>query len=208
VAEVVVASLADRLGLPVPERRIVALAADTPSDDRNDELADLLQASVGENLGFRFIAEARPFVAADLPGVTRDFAAEVCWLDWLTLNPDRSPSNPNLMVEGARLWLIDHGAALPFQHDWSAVTESSPLRPALKVPHILAEIGGDVAQWDAHLTERIGREDLIAALDQVPDSFLAPLIAPPPDAEGIARRRQAYVAFLWKRLRGPHHFSA
>jgi hypothetical protein len=207
VAEVVVAALADHIGLPVPERRIIALAADTPSQDRNDELADLLRASAGENLGFRFLPEARPFVASDLSRVTRDFAAQVRWLDWLVLNPDRSPANPNLMVEGPRLWLIDHGAALPFQHDWGAVTESTPLRPALRVPHILADVGHDLAQWDAHLTGLIGREELAAALDQVPDSFLRPLISGEADSAGIARRRQAYVAFLWKRLRGPHLFS-
>ena len=40
VAELVVGALADRLGLPVPERALVELDADFQSDDHNDELAD------------------------------------------------------------------------------------------------------------------------------------------------------------------------
>src|SRR6185436_14425534 len=65
VAEVIVAELAAALGLRVPARSVVTLAPDTPSDDKNDELADLLAASVGENLGFAPLPGARDFAAGD-----------------------------------------------------------------------------------------------------------------------------------------------
>src|SRR5688500_14402332 len=59
VAEVIVAELAERLGLPVPERVLIQLEQPIQTDDRNDELADLLAASVGQNLGFRWLESAR-----------------------------------------------------------------------------------------------------------------------------------------------------
>lgn len=207
VAEVIVGALADRLGLAVPDRAVVWLDAATPTDDQNDELADLLLASVGENLGFRYLEMARPFRATDLLEVSADWASQVRWLDWLVLNPDRSPQNPNILVEGRRYWLIDHGAALLFHHDWAAVTEQMPQRLEAPVPHLFQSTATRLREWDPILTDLLDREHLVAAVDLVPQSFLEPLIGLHSTAEHLLRRRAAYVAFLWKRLRGEHHLA-
>jgi hypothetical protein len=207
VAEVVVAELADRIGLPVPARRVVTFGPDLPTDDRNDELADLLAASRGENLGFQFLPSARPFVAADLGLVSGDFATHVRWLDWLVLNPDRSPANPNIMVEGRRLWLIDHGAALPFHHDWAAVTEATPLRAPPAVPHVLEAAVDGLEDWDEILTRGLSREAVERSVAAIPDSFLLPLLPAGAGPEALERRRAAYSDFLWRRLSGPHSFG-
>lgn len=207
VAEVITGAIADRLGLPVPPRRVIHLLPDHPTDDRNDELADLLQASVGENLGFSYLEGARPLFPAEVNRLDPDFAAQVRWLDWLVQNPDRGPANPNILVQGRRFWLIDHGAALPFQHDWRAVTETSPHRPEPPLPHLLDGHALRLAAWDPLLTALLTREALTAAVDDVPASFLAPLLPEGIGADALRRRRAAYVAFLWKRLQGPRGFS-
>src|SRR6476646_2146099 len=76
VAEVIVAELAESLGLRVPARALVRLPADVESLDRNDELADLLQASAGVNLGFVYLENASSFVpATDVERVTEAEAA-------------------------------------------------------------------------------------------------------------------------------------
>jgi len=207
VAEVVVAGLADALGLPVPERRVVVFPPGLPSDDRNDELADLLRASEGENLGFRLLADARPLRADDLSGVPLEFATRVRWLDWLVSNMDRGPENPNILVDGRGLWLIDHGASLPFQHDWRSVTEDSPRRSPPAPRHVFDPLPLDLAARDAELTRTLDRNVLARAVARIPESFLAPLVAEPTH-EARERRRAAYAAFLWKRLRGPRPFGA
>ena len=208
VSEVIVGALADRLELPVPPRRVVTLDSSTPTDDRNDELADLLRASVGENLGFRYLEAARPFRPADMERVSPEFASRVRWLDWLTLNPDRSPENPNVLVDGPRFWLIDHGAALPFQHDWSAVTEQMPEREESICPHVFDGAATRWAEEDAALTARLDREALGRAVEEVPESFLTPLLPEGATDDMLRRRRSAYVAFLWKRLRGRRRHAA
>ncbi|HTO74104.1 MAG TPA: hypothetical protein VMJ30_09795, partial [Gemmatimonadales bacterium] len=116
----------------------------------------------------------------------------------------RSPANPNLMVEGKRLWLIDHGAALPFHHDWGAVTGESPLRPPPKVPHILAGIAADLAGWDELLTPLFDQAVLEQSVAAIPDSFLQPLLA---EGVALAARRSAYRKFLSQRLSGRHVFG-
>src|SRR4051794_32167078 len=58
VAEVIVAELAEALGLLVPPRSLVILPEQIETADWDDELDDLLEASVGVNLGFDFLRGA------------------------------------------------------------------------------------------------------------------------------------------------------
>ena len=98
VAEVIVAELAEHLGLPVPERVSIELPIDVETDDANDELADLLAASVGQNLGFRWIDGASVWPAAEVGRIDDEFAVRVLWLDALVMNPDRTAYNPNVLL--------------------------------------------------------------------------------------------------------------
>lgn len=203
-AEVVVAELAERLGLPVPERVSLELGAEVPSDDRNDELADLLAASVGVNLGFRWLDGASVLPAVEAARVDDELALRVLWLDGLVLNPDRTPSNPNILVHEGQPWLIDHGAALPFQYDWARVSEASPRTPSDPALHLFGARRARLASYDEALARALTREVLAEVLASVPDSFLEAR----PAEWSPARARAAYVAFLWKRLRAPRPFVA
>lgn len=202
IAEVIVAELAERLLLPVPERVCLLLPAGVESADRNDELADLLAASSGENLGFRWLPSASVIDASELPRVADDFALRVLWLDGLVMNLDRTPSNPNVLMAQGQPWLIDHGASLVFQYDWATVNEQSPRAPVDHGAHLFGARRERLAHWDAELAAALPRAALEEVLSRVPESFLAsgPAEWPP------ERARAAYVAFLWKRLRAPRPF--
>jgi hypothetical protein len=202
VAEVIVAELAERLGLPVPERVLLELPAELPSDDRNDELAQLLELSVGLNVGFRYLPGAtlpRPEELARLPD---DFALRVLWLDGWVMNPDRTRHNPNILLWKRQPWLIDHGAALTFQHDWAHVSEASPREARSLAEHVFAERLARLPQKDEELSRSMSRAVVGAALARVPDAFLEDLLP----AEEPQRRRALYAAFLWKRLVPPRPF--
>jgi hypothetical protein len=203
VAEIIVASLAEAIGLRVPRRQLVTIAPDIESDNRRDELRDLLDRSVGLNLGFDYLAGARMVTPGDIGRISEDDAAAIVWLDGLVMNPDRTARNTNLMLLRDALWLIDHGAALSFQYSWSDVTESHPLRPfRVAEPHLLQARAANVGEWDELFVSRLTRETIAGAVADVPDDFLvAAGVANEPDA--LARRRAAYLAYLWKRLRGP-----
>ncbi len=203
IAEIIVAEIAERLGLAVPERALIELLPDFCSDDRNDELSDLLRASVGTNLGFRLLEGAREPRTEELEALDDDFAARVLWLDGLTMNPDRSVRNPNILFWHRRPWLIDHGSALPFHHDWASVTEDSPREPAVYAGHVFEPSVPLLRHFDAQLAALITREALEQAVAVVPEAFLA---AAQPDSN-TTRLRAAYEAFLWKRLRSPRPFA-
>ncbi len=204
IAEIIVAELAETIGLRVPARAVIAVDDTIPSDNQDPELLDLLRKSAGRNLGFTLVDGARDFRREDLDWVNVTEASMVVWLDAIVANPDRTWKNPNLLVRRGQLWLIDHGAALGFHHDWSAVTEQSPRR-AYRPPgeHVLATRATQIADWDERLAALLDREALTRAVDGVPDDFLLPLLPPGAPPEALARRRAAYVAFLAKRLRAP-----
>ena len=48
----------------------------------------------------------------------RELASSIVWLDAYITNLDRTARNTNMLMWHRRLWLIDHGAALYFHHDW------------------------------------------------------------------------------------------
>jgi HipA-like protein len=208
VAEVIVAELAESLGMRVPARRLVRFGDDVESVDRNDELADLLRASAGVNLGFAMLDGAIDFApVSDLPRVDREVAAAILWLDGLVMNPDRTARNPNLLWWNDGLWLIDHGASLGFQYALPDVSADAARRPyALREPHLFQAAAPQLADIDASLAARVTESAVERAVDAVPDEFLLPLVAS--DAAGIPARRAAYVDYLRSRLEAPRPFLA
>ena len=203
IAELIVGALAERLGLPVPERALVDLAPEFQSDDHNDELAGLLSRSVGPNVGLRLLDGARSPRPQELAALDDDFAARVLWLDGLTLNLDRTHANPNLLFWKNRPWLIDHGAALSFHYDWARVTEDSPREAWSYAGHVFESRTHLLPKADATLASVITATLLDEVMAQVPDGLLASTTT---DAPG--RARAAYSAFLWKRLKAPRPFLA
>ena len=210
VAEVIVAELAESLGLKVPQRSLVHLEPNVDSIDKNDELADLLRASVGINLGFVYLDDARNFAvtADDVDRVRQEDAAAILWLDGLVMNPDRTARNPNLLWSRDELWLIDHGAALGFQYALPSIDVSAARRPyALRDPHLLQPRVADLGEWDARFASRVTSEAVERAVAAVPDEFLSPLLAPTAaTASALADRRVAYVDYLQRRLESPRPF--
>jgi hypothetical protein len=202
VAEVIVGALADTLGLSVPARVLIDIPSNVPVDDKHEELAQLLHRSVGRNLGFQHLSNVQSFLPIDVPRVDRELASKIVWLDGLVQNPDRTVKNPNLLWSHGQLWLIDHGASLGFHHDWLRVTEESPRAQGWQVSgHVLQSRATRLHLVDAALASRLHRYALESALDAVPDDFLSE-----DGREATRRRRAAYVAFLWKRLKGPRPF--
>ena len=135
VAEIIAGELARRLGLRVPELVLADLDPRIPGSEPDPEIQDLLRASEGLNLGVDFLPSSFGF---DPLGWTadRDFASQVLWFDALVHNVDRTWRNPNLLVWHRDIWLIDHGAALYFHHNWP---KADPKRPFDASEHVLRD---------------------------------------------------------------------
>lgn len=213
VAEIVAGELARRIGLPVPEIALVRLDASFGRTERDAEIQDLLQKSAGLNVGLRFLEGAFPYDGlAARAFVTPGLAADLVVFDAFTFNLDRTARNPNLLVAGEpkALWLIDHGAAFYFHHNWSSVDATRAAAPFPQVKdHVLLPIAGSLRDAAGRLTARITPADLDAALALVPDDLL--LDTPDghaPDFPTADAFREAYRAVLAPRLADPEPFLA
>lgn len=197
VAEVVVAGLATRLGLRTPRQVALDLHDDIARYEADEEVQDLLRASLGLNLGVDFLPGAFGF--DEQAPVDPDEAATVLWLDAFTANVDRSYRNPNLLRWHGDLWVIDHGASLYFHHGWSGGV-GDPARFAAQrwdpADHVLGAHADRLAAVDARATPLLDAAALTDVLAAVPDAWLEPV----PGAETPAALREAYVAFLAARL--------
>ncbi len=197
VAEVVVGALARTVGLRTPRLVALDLGAAIARYEADEEVQDLLTASLGLNLGIDFLPGAFGY-DGDPPGDPLD-PAVVLWLDAYTANVDRSWRNPNLLVWHDRLWAIDHGAALYFHHGWAGGV-GDPGRFAAQPwdgsDHVLGAWADRLADAEAQVAPLLTEAALRGALDEVPDEWLEPV----PGATTPAEQRSAYVAFLVARL--------
>ena len=198
VAEIVVGELARRLGLRVPDLKLIELDERIARYEPDEEVQDLLSASVGLNLAIDFLPRSLGFDGVSFP-VDPDEAGRVLWLDALVGNVDRSWRNPNLLVWHGRLWLIDHGAALWFHHRWP----SGPRNPAVFAAtpydvsdHVLSRHLGAVPAAAAALAPQVTPDLLHEVVGQVPDQWLPPA----PDRATADELRAAYVEHLLARL--------
>ncbi|HEX7162687.1 MAG TPA: HipA family kinase [Trebonia sp.] len=125
VAEIIAGELARALGLRTPELALADLDPRIAASEPDPEIQDLLRASAGLNLAVDFLPGSAGFDPLGWT-VDEDFASELLWFDALIQNVDRTWRNPNLLVWHGDIWLIDHGAALYFHHDWSRAAPDKP----------------------------------------------------------------------------------
>jgi hypothetical protein len=202
IAEVLVAGLAQAVGLPVPEPAIVELEEGFGNAEPDPEIQDILRGSVGENFGLAYLSGALAYDPGADHDIGDDLAAGIVWLDALTTNVDRTARNTNMLRWQNRLWLIDHGASLYVHHRWEGWESriQSPF-PQIK-DHVLLGLAGDLEEVDALLRPMLSDDVLRSIVNDVPDAWLG-------DEElfpTVEDHRAAYVTYLSERLNGPRRW--
>ncbi len=172
IAEIVGSSLARALGLPVVELVTVDVDPALAANEPDDEVQDLLRASAGMNLGVDFLPGALDLDATAFP-VAPDLAGRVLWFDALINNVDRSWRNPNMLFWHRQPYLIDHGAALTFHHNWAAFdAERVATSPYDAGEHALITSQPNLDGADAALAPLVTAAVLDDVLALVPDAWL------------------------------------
>jgi HipA-like protein len=202
VAEIICGELARRLGFRTPELALADLDPRIAKSEPDEEIQDLLAASAGLNLAVDYLPGSAGF---DPLGWTadEDFASELLWFDALIQNVDRTWRNPNLLVWHKDIWLIDHGAALYFHHDWS---RAAPDKPFDARTHVVKDRAVKLAAAHERLAPKI-TEELLAEITadvppewfgepstgehstggQGPDAYIAQLVSRAPLVPGVIR---------------------
>jgi len=201
IAELVAGELARAAGLPVPEIVFVELDPELARTEPDPEIQDLIRASAGLNLALDYLSSAVTF---DPLAFTPDaaLASRLVWLDGFVSNVDRTARNSNLMVWCDKLWLIDHGAALYFHHQWDGYLNRATSPFALIKDHVLLPFASELAAADATMTAALTPQVIADVVALIPDEWLEddPLFADP------AAQRDAYRTYLCQRLQPPRAF--
>jgi len=195
VAELIGGEIARACGLKVPELVFANLDEAFGRTEPDEEIQDLLKASVGLNLALHYLSGAITFDPA-ITAVDATLASQIVWLDCLLTNVDRTPRNTNMLIWHRELWLIDHGAALYFHHSWHNWVEAAK-KPFLQVKdHVLLSRATQLTEVDAAYKQILTNERIHAIVALVPDQWLTG----EPSFETPAQYREAYIEFLTTRL--------
>ena len=199
VAELIAGEIGRLLGLPVPQLVLIELDALLARSEPDEEIQELLRKSAGLNIALDYLPGALNWEPALAPPPDPALAAAVVWFDAFVTNVDRTAKNPNMLRWHRKLYLIDHGAALYFHHDWTDHLAKSRTPFAMIRNHALLPLAGDLRAADAALAPRITEAALREIVAQVPEAWLSGEATP-------EATRQSYVEHLWSRVAAPRVF--
>jgi hypothetical protein len=203
VAELLAGEIGRQLGLPVPEIVFAELDADLARTEPDPEIQDLIRASAGLNFAIDYLPGSLAFdPVADR--IDAELASRIVWFDAFIANLDRTPRNANMLVWHRRPWLIDHGAAFYFHHDWAGFEAQATHAFPLIKDHVLIAAASRLAENDADLAARLDADALREIVALVPDAWLADAGFEPEAQAGSPR--EVYLRFLLRRLEAPRAF--
>lgn len=202
IAELVAGEIGRTLGLAVPEIVFARVDTELARTEPDTEIQDLIRASAGLNLALDYLPGSVTFDPSSFV-VDPELASRVVWFDAFVTNLDRTPRNTNLLVWHGKLWLIDHGAALYFHHDWRdhAARATSPF--ALVKDHVLLRFATRLADVDAPLAALLPPARLAEIVQRIPDAWLED----EPSFASKDEHRAAYLNYLTLRLAAPRAFA-
>jgi len=195
IAELIGGEIARILGLRVPELVFANLDEAFGRTEPDEEIQDLLKASVGLNLALHYLSGAITFDPT-VTTVDAKLASQIVWLDCFLTNMDRTCRNTNMLLWHKELWLIDHGASLYFHHSWQNWEEQA-IRPFFLVKdHVLLPWASALELVDQEFRSILNAEKIRAVINLIPDDWLAGET----NFESYEAHRKAYAYFLETRL--------
>jgi hypothetical protein len=203
VAEVIAGEIARALGLRVPE--IILLEVD-PVLGRNEpdyEIRHLLKASTGLNLALDYLPGSTMFDPAARDTAPPDEASLTIWFDAFTQNVDRTAKNANLLIWHRKIYLIDHGAALFFHHNWPTMQEKVESPYAEVKHHVLLLWASQIAESATIAHRLLNRQVFERIVSLVPEAWLETI----PGEQTAAEKRAAYADYFVARLRSSEIFE-
>jgi len=201
ISEIIGGEIARVLGLKVPELVFAVLDEAFGRTEPDEEIQDLLKASVGLNLALHYLSGSITFDAA-VTSIDATLASKIVWLDCLLTNMDRTARNTNMLMWHKELWLIDHGASLYFHHSWSNWEEQAKRPFMLIKDHVLLPYATELEKVDLEFKAILSNEIINEIVSLIPDEWLGQETA----FETVAQQRQAYATFLQIRMENSQIF--
>jgi hypothetical protein len=171
IADWIGGEIARKLGFLVPKMAIGFLDVGFGITEPDEEIQDLLKSSVGSNLLISYLTGAITF-DANVTKVNEMVASMIVWLDTFITNVDRTVKNTNMLMWQKELWLIDHGAALYFHHNWENWEAHAIKSFPLIKNHVFMPIASKLNEANEIMKAEIDESFISAIVDQLPDEWL------------------------------------
>lgn len=195
IAELIGAEMARAAGLKVPEIVFANLDEAFGRTEPDEEIQDLLKASVGLNLGLHYLSGSITFD----PAVTTtdpELASKIVWLDCFLMNVDRTYKNTNMLIWYKELWLIDFGASLYFHHSWHNWKEQA-MKPFTHVKdHVLLPQASVLEKVNDEMKKIFSKELIANIVNLIPLEWLEG----EEEFTSADEHRKAYIEFLETRI--------
>jgi len=195
IAEIIGGEIARALGFKVPEIVFANLDEAFGRTEPDEEIQDLLKASIGLNLALHYLSGAITFDPT-VTTVDAKLASQIVWLDCLLTNMDRTARNTNMLIWHKELWLIDHGASLYFHHSMQNWKEQAVRPFALVKDHVLLPQASELEEVDAAFKAILTNELITSIVSLIPEDWLKDESG----QETTEERRQVYSQFLISRV--------
>lgn len=171
IAELIGGEIARLLGFKIPELVFANLDTAFGRTEPDEEIQDLLKASVGLNLALHYLTGAITFDPV-VTALDPKLSSQIVWLDCLLTNVDRTPRNTNMLIWHKELWLIDHGASLYFHHSWHNWQEQAK-RPFVNIKdHVLLPRASELDVVDTEFKAILAPGHIRKIVDLIPDEWL------------------------------------
>ncbi len=112
VSEWIGNKLGYQLGIPTQIPNWIELESNIEIDDIHIEVKDLILKSLGTNIGFSYLEEAKDVSENDTEYLDDQQINEVFLFDLMMLNIDRTADNINLMKVGNKIYSVDYESSL------------------------------------------------------------------------------------------------
>src|SRR5690242_1489271 len=195
VAEFIGAEIARAVGLKVPELVLANLDEAFGRTEPDEEIQDLLKASVGLNLGVHFLSGSIMFDPA-VSKIEPALASKIVWIDCLFMNVDRTSRNTNMLIWYKELWLIDFGASLYFHHSWNNWKEQAQKPFQMVKDHVLLPQASELNEVNKELKKLLSPELIENIVNAVPEDWLLGETT----FNSLEEQRVAYIEFLLTRI--------
>lgn len=200
ISEIIGGEIARALGLRMPELVFANLDEAFGRTEPDEEIQDLLKASVGLNLALHYLSGA---ITYD-PTITKIepvLASKIVWMDCLLTNMDRTARNTNMLYWHKELWLIDHGASLYFHHTWQNWEEQAKRPFVLVKDHVLLPQASELNAIDEEMKALLTPQLIHDILALIPEEWLDER-----SFDTAEQQREAYAHFLNTRIQNSSVF--
>ena len=200
IAELIGGEIARALGMKVPEIVFANLDSAFGRMEGDEEIQDLLKASTGLNIGLHYLSGAITFDPLVVK-VPAGLASLIVWMDCLLMNVDRTSRNTNMLWWNKELWLIDHGAALYFHHNWETPVNVSKPFPGVR-EHVLLPLATELDAADKRARSTLTNDRIMDIVSLIPEAWLSNETA----FSSVDAHREAYAIFLQNRTANSDFF--